>query len=69
MDNAQNRYSSVRSCGKMPQFPAEWTLRKLLKRGLLPGFFSGSRFYVDTWRLPDVLRDIGERQRQGEEIA
>lgn len=44
-----------------------YKLRELRKRGELPGFCSGNRFYVDTVALKGMLEDACRaNQRSGE---
>lgn len=64
-EQKEARYLSMRKAAERPDVPPEWALRKLQKRGLLPGFSSGARFYVDMYRLPEALKFIGEEQAAG----
>ncbi len=44
----------VAATGVLPEF----RLRALQKAGKLPGFFAGSRYYVDIDALPGVLAEM-----------
>ena len=37
---------------------SECFLRKLQKQGLLPGFYSGNRYYVDVLRFEEYLESL-----------
>ena len=50
-----NRYQTVRTVARDPAFPNEAVLRAMVRRGVCPGYFQGSRFYVDTVILRDQL--------------
>lgn len=47
----------------------EYRLRQWCKQGVLPGFFSGSRFYIDCGRLQDQLDTYGRPTGNGTEIG
>lgn len=49
------RYQTIRSVAKDPSFPNEARIRGLVKAGTCPGFYQGSRFYVDTVLLREQL--------------
>lgn len=52
-----SRYLTINATAKHYELP-EWMLRSLLKRGELPGFYAGSRFYIDTQLLTEKLETI-----------
>ena len=37
---------------------SECFLRKMLKQGLLPGFYVGNRFYIDVLRFEEYLKTL-----------
>ena len=49
------RYMTIRSVAKDPDFPNEVRLRSMVKAGVCPGYYSGTRFYVDTVLLRELL--------------
>lgn len=49
------RYMTIRSVAKDPAFPNEAMLRGMVKAGICPGFYQGTRFYVDTVLLREHL--------------
>ena len=49
------RYQTIRTVARDPAFPNEAMLRSMVKRGVCPGFFQGTRFYVDTVLLREHL--------------
>lgn len=38
----------------------EYTIRQLLKKGQLPGFYSGNRFMVDVSRFEELLETLSK---------
>ena len=49
------RYQTIRTVAKDPAFPNEAMLRGMVKSGICPGFYQGTRFYVDTVLLREHL--------------
>jgi len=49
------RYQTIRSVARDPLFPNETTLRAMVKSGTCPGYYQGTRFYVDTVLLREHL--------------
>ena len=56
-----NPYGSIRETAKEKGVP-EHLLRVLRKQGLLPGFQTGNRFYIDKARLDGVLEEMCDRR-------
>ena len=48
---------TIRTYSKNSGLP-ECFLRKLLKQGLLPGTYSGNRYYVDVLRFEELLETL-----------
>ena len=49
------RYETINKLAKDPDFPNEKALRAMVKSGVCPGFYKGTRFYVDTVLLREHL--------------
>ena len=49
-------YKTIRQYAASEEIP-EWLLRQRQKRGTLPGFFSGNRFYIDCKKLREMLAE------------
>ena len=48
MNTTTTLYPTIRQAATMPQCPyTEYAMRLMLKRGELPGFYSGSRFRIN----------------------
>lgn len=55
--------ASIRKAAKMPDaIFNENQLRTLLKRGLLPGFYSGKKFNVRLDLLPALADELAEKK-------
>lgn len=54
-------FLSIRETAKTGLLP-EHALRLLQRQGKLPGFMSGTRFYVN---LPQLLRQLGVEEKGG----
>ena len=49
------RYATINTLARDPDFPNEKMLRALVKSGACPGFYQGTRFYIDSVRLREQL--------------
>lgn len=45
------RFLTINEAAKLPELPSAGTIRRMVKQHNCPGFFSGSRFYVDVEQL------------------
>ncbi len=52
------KYETIRQASKRPDLPNECALRRMVKTHECPGFFSGTRFYVDTEKLLEKLESM-----------
>ena len=55
------QYSTIRQGAKTLGLP-ECILRKMVKSGTLPGFYSGTRFYVDLDGTRETLSTIAQKR-------
>lgn len=64
--NEQPRMRTIRETAKLGILP-EYALRKGAKRGTIPGFYAGSRFYVNLDALIEKLSKAPEVVRENAE--
>ena len=56
MNTTTKPYPTIRQAAAMPECPyTEYTMRLMLKRGELPGFYSGSRFRINYGLLMEQI--------------
>ena len=55
------RYETIKQAGRRNDLPAEWAIRKMVKSKRCPGFYSGTRFYVDTEALAEQLAEESKK--------
>ena len=62
-----SRYQTINQTAKNHELNP-WMLRTMQKRGELPGFFSGSRYYVDTVLLMEKLENASKASMTRPEV-
>ena len=64
------KYLSIRQAAKQPDCPLrEGTLRKMVKMSQIPGFYCGSRFWIDYSAMLQVLKEQSRATVQSTEGA
>lgn len=64
------KFLSIKKTAEMPECPVnEYFLRGMAKRGECPGFYSGSRFLINTAALFAMLEQRSLEPIQGREAA
>jgi hypothetical protein len=56
--NNSTQFQTIRQVAKLNIIP-EYALRRLVKTNRVPGFFSGSRFYVNVPEFQNQLNSCG----------
>ena len=56
--NKSTQFQTIRQVAKLNIIP-EYALRRLVKTNRVPGFFSGSRFYVNVPEFENQLNSCG----------
>ena len=54
----QDRFQTIRHAAKLPDLPTETAIRDMVKRGMVPGFYAGKRFYVNVPAFRDRLEAL-----------
>lgn len=62
MDMQNTMYLTIRQCARRGPLP-EHALRQLKARGRLPGVYSGTRYYVNYFKLLEQLDRESEIKR------
>ena len=51
----EKRYQTINAVSRDHDFPNEAVLRAMVKAGVCPGFYQGTRFYIDKVLLREKL--------------
>lgn len=55
-----SEFCTINETARRTGIPAS-RIRSMVKRGEIPGFFSGSRFYIDSQRFEQLFAEAVER--------